>query len=233
MSRSRELGRAPPSHADTPADDLSVTAFRKDLADLLRATAVWLRDGVRHPTVFVWVLWFEWTVGRRTRRFLARQARERAEELSRGALNQDDTPAPMAQPLSYLRPDDVRPAWVRRLGVLLCFYPPLLLAALYGTGLAAWAVLGHRPVPFVNDAALISPIVEIPRWVFALLLISAWPVLATHLALGVVAMVAWRRAGRRIDRRGVVLAIAGTLAWSAAFVVLWWDPWRVTDWYTD
>ena len=59
-------------------------------------------------------------------------------------------------------PRPPRKDWLLPVCVVTWVYPCLLVTSLYGTWLVAWAVLGHQPVPSIDDPKYISPIVSDP-----------------------------------------------------------------------
>lgn len=134
--------------------------------------------------------------------------------------------------LDYLPGDEAHGATgLRRLAVGLMAYPLLAVASLYATWLAAWAALGHQPVPFIDDAPP-GLLVGVPGTVLGLLLTFAVPVMGLHLGLILASLVERTRgAGWRFSARGAAVALAAVCTWGAALLLLWWDPLRAACWY--
>jgi hypothetical protein len=115
-------------------------------------------------------------------------------------------------------------------GTALCLYPLILVGALYATWFTAWAILGHRPVPSLDDPRSISRAVDVPYFVFFPLLLGMFPALGLHVAVVIVLMVADLRKRRA---RGAALALVAATLWAGAILFLRADPWRVGEWYMD
>jgi hypothetical protein len=108
-------------------------------------------------------------------------------------------------------------------------YPFGLVASLYLTWFTAWAVIGHRPVAYVDDPSGLSAWVDAAYVVSGLMLI-AFPV---AIAAGIMATV-WYGAVRRRSRLAITAAVLLLiLLWIAALGVIRWDPLSVGDWYMD
>ena len=95
-------------------------------------------------------------------------------------------------------------------------YPVLMLASLYTTWFAAWAVLGHPPRPSLDDPKYISTLVDIP-YVLTMLLIIAMPG-AMVLGAGLTPLHLRRYTsskGALLAKTGLALVILAAL-WAAA-----------------
>ena len=82
--------------------------FRRDFADLLRATAAVLGFLVRYPYTFFYVLWLEWVTGRGTKRYFAKVAAQERAEAARMAAAAARAAA--ADPSESLLPESAAPA---------------------------------------------------------------------------------------------------------------------------
>ena len=125
-----------------------------------------------------------------------------------------------------------RTHWAGRIAVALMLYPALLVGAPYATWLVAWAILGHRPVAFLNDPADISVAVDVARLAFLLLLVLAPVGLGAHVVTGVV-WLAVSPGEKRVWQRGAAVATLAAALWAAAYVLLTWDPGDVGAWFMD
>jgi hypothetical protein len=133
--------------------------------------------------------------------------------------------------LDYAVPGDSRTmVWVKRLAVALAFYPLLLLLAVYGGWLLAWAHMGHRPRPFIDD----------PRFGDAVLVATAAPVVTVYFAAGPVLLLHWALVAAVSFRpstpdnplaRKVAIAGGAILLWAVAFLLLTADPGGVVRWW--
>ena len=133
--------------------------------------------------------------------------------------------------LDYTRPAERD--WLGTLARGLAAYPVLTVGALYSGWATAWLQLGRRPVPSLDDPASISGWVDVARWVFMVLFIGLLPTFAVHLGVGVAAVVEWRRGGRSIGGKELLVAAAALAIWAGAFALLRTDPWNVGVWYMD
>ena len=111
-------------------------------------------------------------------------------------------------------------------------YPVLLVGTLYATWFVAWTILGHRPVPSLNDPASISVAVDVAGCAFLLLLIGGPLALGVHVVTGVVWLA--RSPGEKpVWRRGAAIAALAAGLWAAAYVLLAWDPGDAGVWFMD
>jgi hypothetical protein len=78
----------------------------------------------------------------------------------------------MSQPLDYAAPPEYRPSRaLARAANVTAALPLMILALLYGHWLLAWAMLGHRPQPSLNDPWRINGL-GLLQLIVALLLLS-------------------------------------------------------------
>ena len=136
----------------------------------------------------------------------------------------------MARALDYERPINRAPPSrvLRFLAYVTAAYPLFILASLYGQWLLSWWILGHRPVPSLDDPKSIDG--------------ASWMHLITYLALGgfVPAGCGARvfntfyAINRRLWRFRLVrhIAVIGAL-WLGTFLSLRWDPGHVLYWWFD
>lgn len=126
-------------------------------------------------------------------------------------------------------PRPPRKDWLLPVCVVTWVYPCLLVTSLYGTWLVAWAVLGHQPVPSIDDPKYISPIVSAPYFASAIVLMGFPPAFLLGLILAVVFGIS-----RRL-RWTVICAMELGLAalWFATIAFVRWDPLRVMEWWID
>ena len=89
------------------------------------------------------------------------------------------------------------------------------------------------PRPSIDDPASIGTLVDLPRFAFGVLLVTAFPVLGVHLGLVLVSLFDRTVAGWRLNRRGVAVMLIATGLWATAFALLRLDPGGVVFWYMD
>ena len=109
------------------------------------------------------------------------------------------------------------------------FYPFALLWFLHATWLIAWGVLGHRPLPMIDDPKYISVWVDVSYFITVLLLV-AFPV-AFLAGFPVILFSKPKRAGGVLKatlRVGSYLAI-----WAVTVLMLRADPMRIIYWFMD
>ena len=94
-----------------------------------------------------------------------------------------------------------------RVAAALCLYPLILVASLYATWFMAWAELGHRPVPSLDDPKSISRVVDVPYFASGALLVGMFAALGLHVAVLVAMAVHCWRQRRPPNPRGVVLGV--------------------------
>lgn len=127
---------------------------------------------------------------------------------------------------------DLRPLrrdWPLRVCVLSAAYPFVLVKALYATWLVAWVLLGHRPVPSLDDPKSIAAVVDAPYLVTEVVFTG----LPFALTAGLVAT-AWYSLRRSTSSSAAARAVGGFAAsWALAAAFLIWDPLRVADWFLD
>jgi hypothetical protein len=109
----------------------------------------------------------------------------------------------------------------------------MLVGSLYATWFIAWAILGHRPVPSLDDPKSISRAVDVAYFVFFPLLIGMLPAFGLHVAVMVVMALDVVRQRRPPGPRGIALAIVAAALWAGAILFLRADPWRAGEWYMD
>lgn len=124
-----------------------------------------------------------------------------------------------------------RPRWLPE--ALAIGYPVALVASLYVSWLVAWAALGYRPRPMLDDPKFIGFAVDVACTVAMILLMCA----PGALAIGGIAAIhsAWRRGPTTaafVARSAAVLALLA-ITWVASFAFLRWDPIDVVTWYMD
>jgi hypothetical protein len=136
----------------------------------------------------------------------------------------------MERTLDYARPAERRPRsdGLARLATATLFLPLLVAATLYGEWLLAWASLGHRPVPSLDDPKYIDSSTWL-HTVTGLMLVSAMPMafvgLALNLTHGIVNRLPWPRFVLRI--------VVPLVLWGTLFAVLRADPGDVVYWWLD
>lgn len=119
--------------------------------------------------------------------------------------------------------------WGLALCILTFSYPGLLVASLYGTWLVAWSVLGHRPVPSIDDPKSISPLVSVPYVASFVVFLGALPACLLGLLLVPIFGVAQRLRWTVLCTMELGLAAL----WFATFALVRWDPLRVMYWFMD
>lgn len=108
-------------------------------------------------------------------------------------------------------------------------YPSALTVSLYLTWAIAWALLGHTPLPSIDDPKQISVWLDIPYTVTLLLMIG-FP-----LALvGGISWTAWTGVQRGLSRAAKASRLVLFIAiWIGSVAFLRLDPWRVGYWFMD
>ena len=112
-------------------------------------------------------------------------------------------------------------------------YPLVFAAGPYLTWLAAWACLGHRPRPSLDDPKYIGLAVDVPYF------LSAALTMAVPVAIGlglIVAVAAGLRAGKTSSAKLGLTSfalMALVSLWAGVIVFLRADPWQVLNWYWD
>src|SRR5687767_2499979 len=85
----------------------------------------------------------------------------------------NDPPAQAPPVLAYGKRKRAQLGWIRRAALVLAWaYPFLPVVSLYVTWLVAWTVLGRQPRPMLDDPKFISPIVDLPYAITALLILT-------------------------------------------------------------
>jgi hypothetical protein len=126
-------------------------------------------------------------------------------------------------------PRPPRKDWLVPSCALAWAYPFLLVKSLYATWFVAWAVLGHRPVPSIDDPKSIAPVVDVP-YLLTEILFTGLPIALT---LGIVGT-SWYALRRSTSSAAAARAVGGFAAsWAAAAAFLMWDPLRVAYWFMD
>lgn len=141
-----------------------------------------------------------------------------------GDVNFDTEERHPKQPLPGQNPLAARAIWW--LALIAWFYPAFLLAAIYGTWLMAWLVLGHMPRPSLDDPKYISIAVGIP-YVLAGLLIVGFP------AAAVAGVVLQLFVAQRSWLRRFLWSTTSVVIWISIIALLRWDPLLVGQWYMD
>lgn len=112
--------------------------------------------------------------------------------------------------------------------LLAATWPLLAVAALYGTYVLAWIVLGHAPRPNLDDPKDVPVVREIrPAAYVALLGLLPAGLAALLLVLHLIV-------SRAVARRTGLLCLAAACGlWIGALVLLGADPLRVFAWFMD
>lgn len=135
----------------------------------------------------------------------------------------------MTQALDYAPPTDRRPSRLLALSAnATLLYPLFLLGALYGQWLLSWCVLGHAPVPSIDDPKDVAG----ARWmnpITALAIVGWMPAACAAPVLNAFHVFARRVRGVRLGARVLLLLSL----WAGMFVLLRWDPLRVVYWWFD
>jgi hypothetical protein len=118
---------------------------------------------------------------------------------------------------------------VPRLAHLTLLYPFLIAGGIVVEWLVAWAVLGHRPEPMVNDPKGIAGVQSIHFVVQSLLILGALPAFVTGAVVNVMYV---------IDRRltavmGCLRLILFWIAWPALLAFFRLRPSEMLDWWFD
>ena len=107
-------------------------------------------------------------------------------------------------------------------------FPLVLLTALYGQWLLSWLLLGHRPVPSIDDPKYIGG-ASWMSYVTGIALVGFVPVGCVALVLNALhAVVHPQTLSRQLMRIVVTVAL-----WFATLVLLRSDPGRVVEWWFD
>lgn len=135
----------------------------------------------------------------------------------------------MTQALDYAPPVARRRSrFLSVLALATTLYPLFVFVSLYGQWLLSWLVLGHRPVPSMDDPKYIDG----ASWMHVITgvaLIGFLPVGCMALILNTVHMAYHRLPAIRVLWR--VLLLVGL--WMGAVLILRWDPGRVVYWWLD
>lgn len=145
-----------------------------------------------------------------------------------------DPAVEVSRVLPYARPDARALGRMPRVMLAIVWtYPLMPLVGLYVTWLVAWITLGHQPRASLDDPKSISPLVDVPYLVTALLIVTMPLGLIGGISFGIF-LTAWWVHSRGGGRARSVLLIAALLAlYVGAFALLHWDPVHVLYWYMD
>ena len=134
----------------------------------------------------------------------------------------------MTQPLDYAIPPQRRPSRLLTfLANLTLLYPLFFLLCLYGQWYLSWFILGHQPIPSLDDpkyiqgASWMHPFTLLALMGLLPALIGALTLNSLHITLNDVPL-------KRIAMR-VGLGIG---LWAALFLIRW-DPQPVVEWWMD
>jgi hypothetical protein len=110
------------------------------------------------------------------------------------------------------------------------WYPPAVLALLYGNWLVVCVALGRVPVPMRDDPKHLGDVTAVVHW-FAVLGLAAgfYPFLVSASILAVAAL-APSLPNRQEMRRRLGFAAGGGLL---AYALVRWDPGRIVEWFFD
>jgi hypothetical protein len=107
-------------------------------------------------------------------------------------------------------------------------FPLFVIAAVYGQWLLSWLLLGHRPVPSIDDPKFIDG-ASWMSFVTSIALVGFLPVGCLALMLNALhAVVKPQPLQRQLMRVAVTVAL-----WFATLVLLRSDPGRVVEWWFD
>jgi len=113
-------------------------------------------------------------------------------------------------------------------------YPFLMAGWLYAGWLVAWIVLGHEPVPYVDDPKGLGLPVMVPLTAHGILMLAAPVALPAGLGFAPYrAAKAARRRGRSKTAAVVTTLLTVAGAWALTFWLYRSDPQRVVDWWMD
>lgn len=124
--------------------------------------------------------------------------------------------------------DHAPPPLLRLAADATLLYPLLVVLCLYGEWLLAWSVLGHPPLPSLNDPKLLAGSSRL-HGLTGVVLIGALPALCASVVFYPIVGILPRPSPRRIALR----ALAVVASWGALFALLRWDPGRVLEWWLD
>ncbi|MCU0865567.1 MAG: hypothetical protein MUC36_17415 [Planctomycetes bacterium] len=109
-------------------------------------------------------------------------------------------------------------------------FPLLLIAALYGQWLLSWLLLGHRPVPSIDDPKYIGG-ASWMSFVTGIALVGFLPVGCLALLLNALHAVVQPQPWPL--QRQLMRVVATVTLWFATLVLLRSDPGRVVEWWFD
>jgi hypothetical protein len=150
-------------------------------------------------------------------------------EIIRHSLAVGFTMTSMPQPLDYAPPAYHPSSRLLAVGAHLTLaYPLFMLGSLYGQWLLSWYMLGHRPLPsmddpkFIDGASWMGPLTGVA-------ILGFFPVGCAAIVLNVLYIVRARLDGARLFYR--ILALV--MLWPGTLFVLRFDPARVILWWLD
>ena len=108
------------------------------------------------------------------------------------------------------------------------------LAALYGTWIAAWIALGHRPEPALNDPKSINRLVGAMHDLTVLLVI-ALPLIAVACVGFLPDEIRSAKSNDSTSRDRLIVVLGNAALWVcvATFALLFLDPLNVLFWFMD
>jgi hypothetical protein len=121
------------------------------------------------------------------------------------------------------------PRFPRVAAIVAWCWPAIVVAAFYLTWFAAWAALGRRPRPSIDDPKTISILVDAPYFTTGVLFVTS----PAAVICGLAAIVAHDRARRSLTFWTVVRSVLFLALWGGAIVLLRWDPFDVMNWFMD
>jgi hypothetical protein len=126
--------------------------------------------------------------------------------------------------------------WQRLIIAAFWIYPPLVPLSLYAPWLAAWAVLGYRPRPAIDDPWQISWIVNLFGYLAVAMLLSFLFVAGPAFLIGTALQAKWSRARTRKGKypfSGFELAAVYIASAATCLITFILDPLGALKWLLD